>query len=174
MRERNLGRKADGVKPLLRQAVEESGACVKAVAAACDRHYGYLADALNDTRAQELTAADLVPFMRATNLIPLRWLCHQFGGVFMPLPVVPAGQQDIRDRFLHAVEEVGRDSAAIQRAMADGVMTDIEGRDLVAELENTIQVFSEVIALVQQSRQRPTPARMTLPQAPDTQARRRA
>lgn len=149
------------MKAVLRQALAESGTTAKAIAQACERRHGYILDALNDNEPQELTVRDLVTFMRATSVTPLKHLCREFDGTFVPLPVFPAGHADIRDRFLVAIEEVGRDSAAIQRALLDGEISDNEGRDVVAELEDTIAVFREVIALVQARRQRP--ARMTLP-----------
>lgn len=153
------------MKPVLRLAVDESATQIKNLACAIGRSESYTSDVLNEGRTQELTVRDLVAFIRATNLTPLRWLCREFDGTFVPLPALMPGHQDIRDRFLVAIEEVGKDSSLITRALSDGQITDDEGRVLIDELENTIAVFREVISLVHA--RRPRPVRMGLsPQAP--------
>lgn len=152
------------MKPVLRLALSESGANIKSVAAAIDRGYNYVATCLNDDRSQQLTAGDLVPFMRATNLEPLRWLAQQMGCSVVQLPSVPSSTGDVSARFLKVVEELGQDSAAITRALSDGEITGSEGQTIAAELRDTIEALLSVEAAVLAKVTRPVPARMNLPE----------
>lgn len=152
------------MKAVLRAAVSTSGRPLKAIAAEMGVKYAYLADATNEAEPQRFPADLLVPFMRVTkSLAPLRWLARELDCAVVQLPTVTVGAEDLRDRFLKAVEEVGKDSAVMQRVLADGEITASEGRELAAEVLNTIDVLREVIALVEAKVQRPVPARMTLP-----------
>jgi hypothetical protein len=161
------------MKPVLRLALSESGANIKSVADALDRGYNYVATCLNDERSQQLTVGDLVGFMRATNTVPLRWLAGQLGGVFVELPRLVTGAEDIYSTFLKAVSEVGEDSAAIERALSDREITDSEGQTLAAELDDTIAALVAVKLAVLAKAGKPAAARMTMPAA-TVEVRRRA
>ena len=72
------------------------------------------------------------------------------------------------------MDELGQDSAAITRALTDGEITVSEGRDVAAELRDTIEALLEVEAAVLMRAGKPAPARMTLPSAPAKETRRLA
>ena len=78
------------MKPILRAAIEDTGTNRKAVADALGVPYHYLADSLNDAEPQRLPVDLLVPFLRATNLQPLRWLAQQLNCAIVELPSVLA------------------------------------------------------------------------------------
>lgn len=154
------------MKPILRACVERSGLTIEAVAEAIDVRSHYLKDATNPSEPQRFPVDLLVPFMLATKSIePLRWLAQQAGCAVVALPTTTPGTDDIRDRFLVAVEELGQDSAVIQRALGDGEITPSEGRDIAAELRDTIDALLAVEAAVLARVERKAPAKMALPSA---------
>lgn len=151
-------------KAMLRQTLDDSGLCLKEVASAMNLPYSYVAHTLNDEKAQPPTWDFVRLFMQATGRRrPLCSLASEFGSAVVALPTTTPGNDDIRDRFLVAVEELGQDSAVIQRALGDGEITPSEGRDIAAELRDTIDALLAVEAAVLARVERKTPAKMALP-----------
>ncbi len=150
-------------KRMLRAAQEASGVPIKAAHQDMEVSYPYLADALNEAEPQRLPVDLLVPFMRATgSRRPLCWLASQMDCAVVALPTATDGAGDIRDRFMRVVDELGQDSAVIQRALGDGEITPSEGREIVDELRDTIEELLRVEAAVLAKVQKPAPARMGL------------
>lgn len=108
--------------------------------------YSYLADAANPDRdGQQFQARLLVPLMHATgNLAPLAWLARAMGGVFVRTPDVAVEHDDVRRAFLAATREIGEDAGDIERALADGVITGEEARQLEVQIDETI---AELVSL---------------------------
>lgn len=160
-------------KRMLKAAQEASGVPIKAAHQAMGVSYPYLADSLNEAEPQRLPLDLLVPFMKVTgSLEPVRWLAGQLGGVFVELPRLVTGAEDIYSTFLKAVSEVGEDSAAIERALSDREITDSEGQTLAAELDDTIAALVAVKLAVLAKAGKPLAARMTIPAATVEQRRR--
>lgn len=153
------------MKAILRQALEESGRPLKAVASEIGVKPTYLADALNDSEPQRFPSDLLVPFMQATgSRHPLCELASAMDCAIVALPTAPVGNDDIRDRFMRVVDELGQDSAVIQRALGDGEISPSEGRDIVAELRDTIEELLRVeAAVLARVQQKPSALRMSLP-----------
>lgn len=151
-------------KRMLRRVLDASGLSARCVAARMDVPAHYVADMLNESEPQRPPFDLLAPFMDAVNdSEPIRWLAAKRGGVFVELPTLVAGAEDVYHTFLKAVSEVGEDSAAIERALSDREITDSEGQSIAAELDDTIAALVAVKLAVQAKAGKPSPARMTMP-----------
>lgn len=151
-------------KAIFRQMVAESGQPMKAVAAAMPMPYWQFAHKLNDQKRDRFSPEEVKTLTRVTgSKLAICDFAYDCDLAVIALPSRTTTHDDIRDRFLRAVEELGQDSAAIQRALADGEITASEGRDVAAELRDTIEALLEVEAAVLMKAQKPSPARMTLP-----------
>jgi hypothetical protein len=160
------------VKAIFRQAMDESGINRKTLAEAIERSYCYVKDATNDSEPQHFTTGDFPTINRVLKNIPIRELARSAGGVFVELPRLVTGAEDIYSTFLKAVSEVGEDSAAIERALSDREITDSEGQTLAAELDDTIAALVAVKLAVLAKAGKPVAARMTMPAATVDQRRR--
>lgn len=152
------------MKAVLHAALEESGREPKAVADEMGVRRSYLYDALNEAEPQRFPADLLVSFMKATgSRRPLCWLAQQMDCAVVALPTAGSTTDEIHNRFMRVVEELGQDSAVIQRALVDGEISTSESQAITAELRGTIDALLEVIATVEaKASQKPSSARMTL------------
>lgn len=75
-------------------------------------------------------------------------VCRRAGGVYVPLDQRDIADADIHQSFLQAVRELGEDSAAIQHALADGVVTDDEAAQVAREIDQTVAALCAVKARV--------------------------
>lgn len=163
------------MKAMLRRTVEQSGKPLKAVASEIGMHPNRLCDATNpDIPEAQFQFRLLVPFMKATKSVePLRWLAAEMNCAVVELPSATPDGEAISRTFLKVVDELGQDSAAIQRALTDGEISVSEGQTIAAELRDTIDALLAVeAAVLAKAAAKPQPARMGLPS--ETAERRRA
>ncbi len=120
------------------------------LAARLGKRVGYILDASNPDRDETKFQAELiVPAMLATNnLAPLHFLCSAFNGVFQPLPPTDCTQDQILTAFARAVSEVGQTGDAILRGFDDARFTPDDARKAVKELDESMQAFANVRALL--------------------------
>ena len=121
------------------------------IAARIGKRVGYLLDAANPDREETKFQADLLTaVMHVTgNLAPLRYLCGEFGGVFVALATGPASEDAVLCAFTQAVTEMGQSGAALTRSFADAVLTREESAWASRELDETVAACLHVKALVQ-------------------------
>lgn len=112
---------------------------------------GYLNDAANaDRNDTKFQAELLIPLMLITkNLLPLQYLCRELGGVFVPLPALEgSAHQEIFQAFTHTVTEMGQSGDAIERALADDVITPSEAARIERQIDETVVAALALKALV--------------------------
>ncbi len=121
------------------------------------KRYAYLMDAANPDRdTVQFQIQMLIPAMQLTNnWMPLQFLCREMGGVFVPLPTVGAEHGDIRKAFMATIQEIGEDSAVIERVLADNIVTAEENRAVSDKLDRTIAALLRVKAEVDARAARP-------------------
>lgn len=159
--------------------VYHSPASAEAVADAVGVKVAYLRSALDPNCTSARVPARWLPAILQTTRSAsiLSYLATQLDCVVVPLPAmgetVDAG---VRAKFLRVVEELGQDSAEIERVLADGEVTVDEAKRFRLEILDTVAALLEVAAAVDARIQnasvaaaapaatsKPAPARMSLP-----------
>lgn len=131
-------------------AAHHSGLEIETVAERLGVRRAYLYDATNPDREDtQFQARLLVPLMAVTgNLTPLRFLAREFDVALIELPARGAtSNDDIRQSFMRVVKELGEDSAAIERVLADGIVSADEAKRVKRELAETIEALVTVQSL---------------------------
>jgi hypothetical protein len=139
--------------------VHHSGMDPEEIAKALIVRKGYLLDAANPDRDEvQFQARMLVPAMKATeNITPLRFLCREMEGVFVPLPDVSHAHDDVYRGLCDAIEEMGQSSGAVKKALMDDVVTEDEADIVDREIDEAVAALLKVKSAVRSKVQRPRP-----------------
>jgi hypothetical protein len=159
--ERNLS-DIRSLSEALQRALHDSGQTTEAVAEGLNCKRAYLADAVSPHRGEVLAfqARMLVPFCRATSILPLEWLADQLGYVLVRRDQASTAR-DIACETLDVSDAAGKLSHAVRAAYADGRLTEQERSDIRAEAARVQREAAEVSRAVSTSPISliPTPAR---------------
>lgn len=130
--------------------VHHSGVDVAEVAKLLCTRTGYLLDAANPDREEvQFQARMLAPAMtHFDNVTPLTFLCREMNGVFVPLPDVAPGHEDVYRGLCDAIEEMGQSSSAVKKALLDDEVTEDEAVVVEREVDEAIAALVRVKASV--------------------------
>jgi hypothetical protein len=110
----------------------------------------YLAQAANpDDSSVQFQARIIAPITELTkNTAIVRYLASLCGGAFVELPQVETNGDSVLAQFARVIEEIGQDSALIQRILRDGHVTADEAAAAVREIDETVDVVLGVKAAI--------------------------